>query len=651
MSPSLGNALTTAAENKNGSLSSQFLQEFCTNYEFLFVKSMSVLSLIPEDKRKDQRNSLESVYSSNSRLNLLHKRKRLNPLAVDMSNHSLGRNGDRYVTQRVLSAKTHRVKQLQNQLADAHYHLQELSNENRVLRALQKKQEIALQRYENSNAELPTVLNSHNEEMRIQQQKYKQLKQQFKEVSQKLKERDLQYQQLKDEHQHLLDLSKDRNLLEREKLQSQVSDLTVKVQQQNETISMLQRRIVLEAKNFKHQLQNEINKHKDTRHDLDLAITNADKLSTIIEMKEKMLSTAASRNLKSPTKTMSNTNLTRPFSKTSKEMNVRVNEERVNHVQMDQNILAKLCESSRNLSSALSHDEDTSSSTEPRSRYVRSRTNSSSTRSTPNPTRKSSKSSDEIIELAKTVQDGMADLAIVDDEIDFKNASPDEVQKKIEVLKADLLNKIKNNEEPSSRRPSALRRLSTEVSIEEQIEITEIERPKSRGRGRNSNVSFYDDTSTQESSPINGYTTSDDDKVKLKRENTVIERKLSGKPIDKYCKDIIVDIERSSKVIDGHVKQFSQSKFDGDKLVQQLQSVDKLNELLNTKGDIPTAALTELNNNFKMLTDQVFTEPTPIARKRSVSGRRNSRVESRSDLLGDSNMSNQDMLDDLLGKK
>lgn len=68
------------------------------------------------------RNSLESVYSSNSRLNLLHKRKRLNPI-LDMSSQSINK-GDRYVTQRVLSAKTHRVKQLQNQLADAHYHLQ-----------------------------------------------------------------------------------------------------------------------------------------------------------------------------------------------------------------------------------------------------------------------------------------------------------------------------------------------------------------------------------------------------------------------------------------------------------------------------------------------------------------------------------------------
>ncbi|KAJ0179658.1 hypothetical protein K1T71_004249 [Dendrolimus kikuchii] len=599
---------------------------------------MSVLSLVPEG-RKDRKESLETVYSSGSRLNLLNKRKRLNPLTFDMSNQSLNmKNGDKYVTQRVLSAKTHRVKQLQNQLADAHYHLQELSNENRVLRAVQKKQEIALQRYENSNAELPQVLSSHNEEMRIQQSKYKQLKQQYKEVTQKLKEKDMQLQQLKDEHHHLLELSKDRNLLEREKLQNQVAELSAKVQQQNETITMLQRRIALEAKNFKHQLQNEIAKHKDTRHDLDLAISNADKLSTIIEMKERLLSTAASRTVKSPTKSNASTNILRPPSKSKSAPDtavMRANEDRMN---VDQNILAKLCENSRSISSSLSHDEETSSSIEPRSRYARSRTNSTSTRSTPNQTRKSSKGSDDIVELAKTVQDGMADLTIYDDEIDTNN--PEEFQKKIEVMKADLLKKIKN-EEPVSRKASALRRRSTEESIEE--EIVEVDRPKSRGR-RNSTVSFYGNT--EENTVVS--TTGNENRTQLQRENSIVEKRLSGKPIEKYCKDMIQDIEKSSKVIEQHVNQYNHSRFENDKLVEQLQAVDKINEFVTTNGEISESALTELNNNFKMLRDQMFTEVP--SRKRSISGKRGAR-ESRTNLLADTNMSNQDMLDDLLGKK
>lgn len=267
----------------------------------------------------------------------------------------------------------------------------------------------------------------------------------------------------------------------------------------------------------------------------------------------------------------------------------------------------------------------------------------------------------------------MAELTIIDNKSELNNLSSDEVQKKIEVMKADLMHKIKHNDD-KSRKSSALRRMSTEESIEEHlVESDEMdERPKSRGR-RGSNVSFYDNVNIEETTATvsrNDCKSSDEMAiVKPKRENSIItklqrensvtnmverrrensERKLSGKAVDKYCKDIIHDIEKSSKVIDQHVKQFQHSRFENDHIVQQLQAVDKINELVSSKTEIPNGALTELNNNFKMLTDQVFNE-VPLARKRSVSGRKSSR-EIRPNLLGDVGMSNQDLLDDLLGKK
>lgn len=297
-----------------------------------------------------------------------------------------------------------------------------------------------------------------------------------------------------------------------------------------------------------------------------------------------------------------------------------------------------MCENSRSISSSLSHDEEISSSIEPRSRYARSRTNSTSTRSTPNETRKSSKGSDDIVELAKTVQDGMADLAIYDDELDSNN--PEEIQKKLELMKTDLIKKIKNDE-PVSRKSSALRRKSTEESIEE--EIMEIERPISRGR-KNSTVSFYGNS--EDNSVVSTSTT--ENGTKLQRESSNVDKRLSGKPIEKYCIDIIQDIEKSNKVIEKHVQQYNHSIFENDKLVEQLQVVDKINEFVSTNGEIPKSALTELNNNFKMLTDQMFSDVP--SRKRSISGKRGSR-ETKPNLLVDTNMTNQDMLDDLLGKK
>lgn len=313
--------------------------------------------------------------------------------------------------------------------------------------------------------------------------------------------------------------------------------------------------------------------------------------------------------------------------------------------QVEQNIMAKLCENSRSLSSALSHDEESSSSAEPRSRYARSRSNSTISRSTPTPgTRKTSKGPGEIIELAKTVQDGMADLSIYDDDFNLKS-SPDELHTKMESMKAELMNRIKN-EEPGSRKSSALRRKnSVEDSIEEQSESEEPNRPKSRGR-RNSNVSFFEHTEVEDSVTTVAIHQGE---TFMKRETSSLERKISGKPIEKYCKAIIQDIEKSSEVIDKHMKCFNQSRFESDKLVEQLEAVDKINELVNANGEIPESALNELNNNFNMLTEQVF-DGIPTSRKRSISSRQNSR-DSRSNLLGDANMTNQQLLDDLLGKK
>jgi hypothetical protein len=45
--------------------------------------------------------------------------------------------------------------------------LQELATENRLLRTLQKRQALALSRYEGTKAVLPQLIRSHNEEVRV----------------------------------------------------------------------------------------------------------------------------------------------------------------------------------------------------------------------------------------------------------------------------------------------------------------------------------------------------------------------------------------------------------------------------------------------------------------------------------------------------
>lgn len=67
---------------------------------------------------------------------------------------------------------------------------QELANENRLLKALQKRQDSALRKYEGKNAELPRIINSHHEELKVLQTKYKKLRLQHKQTSDLLKEKE-----------------------------------------------------------------------------------------------------------------------------------------------------------------------------------------------------------------------------------------------------------------------------------------------------------------------------------------------------------------------------------------------------------------------------------------------------------------------------
>ncbi|CAK9817047.1 Lebercilin-like protein [Anthophora plagiata] len=191
--------------------------------------------------------------------------------------------------QKVLSAKIIRIKELQNQLADAHYQLNEIASENKLLKSLQKRQDSALKRYEGTNAELPRIINSHHEELRVLQIKYKKLKAIQKETCDLLKEKENELQQLQSQNKHLLQLSKDRNLGEREKLQLQVSDLNHRIKQQQDNIQTLHRKLSLDTKSLKQQLHLEISKRKETQKRLDEATEKLKTLENLLDNKERRL--------------------------------------------------------------------------------------------------------------------------------------------------------------------------------------------------------------------------------------------------------------------------------------------------------------------------------------------------------------------------
>uniref|UniRef100_A0A146KR55 Lebercilin n=1 Tax=Lygus hesperus TaxID=30085 RepID=A0A146KR55_LYGHE len=195
-------------------------------------------------------------------------------------------------TQKIMSAKLLRFKQMQNQISEMSLKINELLAENKILKTLQRRQDNALRKYEGSKEQLPQMIKSHNEEVRVINMKFKQLKIAHRELENKLKQRDSELMNLREQHSHLLELSRNKHLCEREQLTKKLASLEQYSKEQNEKIVTLMRKLELQEKNFKHQLQIEAQKHRDTQSQLLNArqINNSLRLKEVQQGKEKVLS-------------------------------------------------------------------------------------------------------------------------------------------------------------------------------------------------------------------------------------------------------------------------------------------------------------------------------------------------------------------------
>ncbi|KAF5282770.1 hypothetical protein FQR65_LT02767 [Abscondita terminalis] len=229
-----------------------------------------------------RRKSCDTVYSSTS--SLLQKRKAVHPLAASLCSY-LPRNNA--VQQRVLSARLLKVRSLQNKLNDANIHLSELQKENKALRNLQTRQDKALSKYEGTNADLPRLLKAYEEDIRVLTTKNKALRKNLKDAIDQIKTKDEEIQGIREQLKNLIALTKNKNLGERQMLTDQVEDLQEKLKNSEKKIDLLNRKILLESKNYKSKLNGEILKNKQRQKELSHALAEIDRLNGLCDVKGK----------------------------------------------------------------------------------------------------------------------------------------------------------------------------------------------------------------------------------------------------------------------------------------------------------------------------------------------------------------------------
>ncbi|CAO1355816.1 unnamed protein product [Diamesa serratosioi] len=253
---------------------------------------MSIVTIVPEF---NSLKSMESLYSSNSsKISALNRRKS-NQRQRDKNPNLVPAVSE--VKQRVISARMIRMKQLQNQVGEAHHRIAELAAENRLLKSLHKRQDSALSKYENSNAELPQLLHSHSEEVRTWQTRSRNLHRQNKEMMNNIKQKDTIILTITDQNKHLLQLNRDKHLEERERLAERVKDLEQRLLDKDSDMRMLARRLQLETKSFKTNLSMEQQKYRDLLSKLEAAHFELNR-TELCEKRGNRLGKSASNKLK-----------------------------------------------------------------------------------------------------------------------------------------------------------------------------------------------------------------------------------------------------------------------------------------------------------------------------------------------------------------
>lgn len=122
------------------------------------------------------------------------------------------------------------------------------------------------------------MIESHQEEVRALQSKIKGLRKNVRELNDNIKVKDDEINNLRDQNRHLINLCKNKNLEEREKLSKKVEELESIIRQQDATISTLNRKVAVEAKNSKFKLAAEVTRNRTLQKELAMARAQIDEL-------------------------------------------------------------------------------------------------------------------------------------------------------------------------------------------------------------------------------------------------------------------------------------------------------------------------------------------------------------------------------------
>uniref|UniRef100_G1PMY5 Lebercilin-like protein n=1 Tax=Myotis lucifugus TaxID=59463 RepID=G1PMY5_MYOLU len=257
--PGDGNASDKSVDYSRSQCSCSLISYYDYSEDFLSERSETAANghylekpVIKE--KKEKKNYVSELFQPKGQKEIsVEKKQKWNASLLSSKINMITQRRDA-ITQRVLSARLHKIKELKNELTDIHRKMEATALENQLLKQLEIRHLKAIGRYETSQNNVPQIMAKHQNEVKNLRQLLKKSKEKERIVSRKLKETDSKLLKTKDALQALQTLCEDRSLAEREELTERLAALTTKMEANDKQIQNLEKQLRLNNKAFSRQL-------------------------------------------------------------------------------------------------------------------------------------------------------------------------------------------------------------------------------------------------------------------------------------------------------------------------------------------------------------------------------------------------------------
>lgn len=142
------------------------------------------------------------------------------------------------VVQRVLSARKLRINELRNNMEDLVKQIEDLRDENKLLKKTQHRQEKALNRFEDSESDLPQIMQRHSNEVRTMRDQLRKTKEKYDRTDRYLRDAEDELDKVKSKAKKYKQLVDENELLERDELSTKIKKAEIDMEEKDVRIKV-----------------------------------------------------------------------------------------------------------------------------------------------------------------------------------------------------------------------------------------------------------------------------------------------------------------------------------------------------------------------------------------------------------------------------